>query len=730
MTVLIARPALAQNAFVQSNLVSNLPGLAAVKDTNLVNPWGLAFSATSPFWVADNGTGLSTLYNSTGAVQAVVVTVPPPAGQTNHSSPTGVIANSVPGFLATGTNTAHFIFSTEDGTISAWNSGAVAVLKVDFSASNAVFKGLAAGVSGGSNFIYATDFHNGQVDMFDTNYHLAGSFSDLGLPAGYAPFGIENIGGRLFVTFAFQDAEKHDDVGGPGNGYVDIFDTSGNLLQGFAQRGTLNSPWGMAMAPAGFGPFAGDILVANFKDGKINAFDPTSGEWLATLNDANGLPLVQPGLWAIAFGNGHSGGSAGTLYFTAGINSENNGLFGSLNPLYPSTTVGNVYVQSNLVSDIPGMAAHTDTNLVNPWGISFNAASPFWICDNGSGLSTLYNTTGTPQALVVSIPPPGSTPTNMGTPTGTIANTTTNFIVSNNVAAHFIFATEDGVIAAWASGAAAVRKVDNSAQGTVYKGLATGNASGSNYIYAADFHNGRIDVFDGNFNPATLAGNFSDTNIPAGFAPFNIQNMGGQLYVTYAKQDGAAHDDIPGSGNGYVNVFDTAGRLVQRFASQGVLNSPWGVAKAPAFGAFGGDVLIGNFGDGGINVFSPTGQWLGRLNDTNNTPIGIPGLWALAFGNGGSGGDPHTLYFTAGIDGETHGLFGSLAAVAPTFTSVSNAASSLTLNWVGGAGPFQLEMKTNVTDVTWANVLITTNHNATITNTGPRGFFRVLNQGD
>jgi uncharacterized protein (TIGR03118 family) len=162
--------ATAQNAYIQRNLVSNIPGMAGVTDTNLINPWGISFSATSPFWIADNGSGLSTLYNSTGAIQSLVVTIPPPAGQPGPAAPSGTIANSVPGFWGSSNATAHFLFSTEDGTISAWSSGAQAVLKVDYSMSNAVFKGLAAGSVGGSNFIYATDFHNGQVDVFDTNY--------------------------------------------------------------------------------------------------------------------------------------------------------------------------------------------------------------------------------------------------------------------------------------------------------------------------------------------------------------------------------------------------------------------------------------------------------------------------------------------------------------------------------------------------------------------------------
>jgi len=338
---LSANPAPAQNAFVQSNLVSDVPGTAALTDSNLVNPWGISFSASGPFWVADNRTGLSTVYNSSGAVQSLVVTIPPPAGQSGPAAPTGIIANSVAGFLGSGAATAHFLFSTEDGTISAWSGGSAAVLKVDYSASYAVFKGLAAGVSGGSNYIYAPDFYNAQVDVFNTNYTqvtLAGSFSDPTIPAGFAPFGIQNINGQLFVTYALQGSNKRYDVHGPGNGYVDIFDTSGNLVQRLIAQSVLNSPWGVALAPLGFGAYAGDLLVGNFGDGRINVFNPTTGAWLGGLMNTNGGPIEVPGLWAVAFGNGHSGGNAQTLYFTAGINGQSDGLFGSIAAAAPTLT--------------------------------------------------------------------------------------------------------------------------------------------------------------------------------------------------------------------------------------------------------------------------------------------------------------------------------------------------------------------------------------------------------
>ncbi len=263
-----------------------------------------------------------------------------------------------------------------------------------------------------------------------------------------------------------------------------------------------------------------------------------------------------------------------------------------------------------------------------------------------------------------------------GSPTGIIFNGTTNFTVAfggSNPPARFIFATEDGTISAWAGGTSATLEADNSVAGAVYKGLALGAVGTNSFLYAANFNAGTVDVFDSNFKPVTagfpLLTNgtaFSDTNIPPTFAPFNIQTIGTNLYVTFAMQDANKHDDVGGPGNGYVDIFDTSGKLLRRFATNGPLNSPWGLAMAPqTFGAFGGKLLVGNFADGRINAFDPTlGTFLGPLLNTNGTAIAIRGLWALAFGNGGSGGNTNVAYFTAGIAGtgnvEDHGLLGSL----------------------------------------------------------------------
>jgi uncharacterized protein (TIGR03118 family) len=325
------------------------------------------------------------------------------------------------------------------------------------------------------------------------------------------------------------------------------------------------------------------------------------------------------------------------------------------------------YAQQNLVSNIPGLAAYTDTNLVNPWGVSFIGGSPFWISDNGAGVSTLYSKQGQPQPmppqmppLVVNIPSP-SGPTG-GTPTGQVGNTSPGF-----GGAHFIFATEDGVIASWSGGTQALRQVNNSSSGAVYKGLAMGTDGGNNYLYATNFHAGTIDVFNSSFQQTTLGSSFTDPNLPAGYAPFNIQNIGGMLYVTYALQDAAKHDDVAGAGHGFVDVFTTDGVMVQRLVSMGQLNSPWGLALAPkGFGAFSSDLLVGNFGNGWINAYDPTtGAFVGTLDDPHGNPITELGLWDITFDPNGAGANPDTLYFTAGLPDssgelEQNGLFGAL----------------------------------------------------------------------
>ena len=329
-------------------------------------------------------------------------------------------------------------------------------------------------------------------------------------------------------------------------------------------------------------------------------------------------------------------------------------------------SAGTGYNRVNLVSDLPGVAAHTDPNLKNPWGMAFTAASPFWVSDNLTGVATIYDGAGVAQALVVTIPPPGG-----GAPPSAPTGMVFNAAAGDFAGAHFIFATEDGTVAGWSIGTSAVLQVDNAASGAVYKGLALGNNGSGNFLYATNFNAGRVDVFDHNFTPVILPGAFTDPTLPSGFAPFGIQNIGGVLFVTYAKQDAGKRDPVPGPGNGFVDEFDPNGTFLRRFVSQGVLNSPWGLALAPGtFGDLSGDLLVGNFGDGTIHGFNPaTGALVGTLNDGGSHPIVVEGLWGLLFGNGRTDAAQNELFFTAGIPGsgsvEDHGLFGKFTTIIP-----------------------------------------------------------------
>jgi len=322
--------------YSQTNLVSDMPGVAAVTDPNLVNPWGISFSPTSPFWIADNGTGLSTLYTGDGSIVPLVVTIPPPDGSTDTSKPTGTVFNSTPNFVVSEggvSGPSAFLFSTEDGTISGWNPTVDlmhAVLAVDNHALGSIYKGMASANTIKGSFLYVTNFHDGSVEMYDSNFQLVKSFTDVDLPPGFAPFGIRNIKGKLYVTFAKQDADKKDDASGAGRGFVDVFDIHGNKLSRLISHGALNSPWGLALAPANFGKFSNALLVGNFGNGRINAYDRTSGAFLGALLDANGKAISIDGLWAIAFRSGKAAGHKNALFFTAGPDDETHGLFGEL----------------------------------------------------------------------------------------------------------------------------------------------------------------------------------------------------------------------------------------------------------------------------------------------------------------------------------------------------------------------------------------------------------------
>jgi uncharacterized protein (TIGR03118 family) len=320
------------------------------------------------------------------------------------------------------------------------------------------------------------------------------------------------------------------------------------------------------------------------------------------------------------------------------------------------------YLQENLVSDQPGVAQRTDPQLVNPWGMSRGPNTPVWVSDNGADVTTLYNgaVPGNPEspvAKVLTVGIPGG-----GAPTGQVFNDTTAFVLPGTTsAARFIFIGEDGDLSAWAGGTTAT--LVGHTDGAVYKGLALAHTPNGPMLLAANFHDNRIDVFDSTFTPVPAAGMFSDPTLPRGYAPFNVAEIGGQIFVTYAKQDAEGEDDVAGPAHGFGDVYTTSGAWVKRFATHGVLNSPWGMTIAPAdFGQFSGDLLIGNFGDGRIHAFDPnTGDVLGILRGTSGRPLAIDGLWGLMVGDAAAGG-PSSVWFSAGPDDEAHGLLGLLRA--------------------------------------------------------------------
>jgi uncharacterized protein (TIGR03118 family) len=346
--------------------------------------------------------------------------------------------------------------------------------------------------------------------------------------------------------------------------------------------------------------------------------------------------------------------------------------------LLPSLAFAQHYERNDLVSNTATTPVVHDDNLKNAWGLVHGATTPWWISNNGSGTSTLVNSSTTPVTLpsiVVTIPAAPSQG-GAGTPTGVVFNgSATDFLLVPGKQAVFIWVTEDGTVSGWNPNVDATNAIimaDNSEKprpnrGAVYKGATIGEMDGQRYLFAANFRSGRIDVFDSTFTQIPVSRDaFDDDRLPRGFAPFNIQGIGNNLYVTYAKQDDTQHDEVAGAGLGFVDVFSTRGRLLARLQHGDFLNAPWGMTLAPAFfGEFSHAVLIGNFGDGSISAFNAvTGAFIGSMRNPDGSKLVIDGLWALAFGNGGSSGPGNTLFFTAGPDGEQNGVFGALTAVA------------------------------------------------------------------
>jgi uncharacterized protein (TIGR03118 family) len=325
------------SGYEQHNLVSDGAVTADHTDANLVNAWGIAFNPFGPVWVANNGTGTSTLYDGTGAAVPLIVQIPAPDG--SAGAPTGIVFNASMGFVASNQTTSgpsRFLFATEQGTILGWAPNVDmthAIQVVDNSGSGTIYKGIALSAGGSGSLLYATDFHNNRIDVFDSTFkavQVSGPFSDPFIPKSFAPFGIQAINGNLYVTYAKQDSDQHDNVNGKGLGYVDVYDPNGTLLQRLIMRGKLNAPWGLALAPAGFGPLSNRLLVGNFGDGRINAYDLATGDFVDTVKLKNHHPFAVPGLWGLAFGNGFAGQPVNTLFFAAGPNDEANGLYGRI----------------------------------------------------------------------------------------------------------------------------------------------------------------------------------------------------------------------------------------------------------------------------------------------------------------------------------------------------------------------------------------------------------------
>jgi uncharacterized protein (TIGR03118 family) len=338
MVLLAASSALAQH-YTRTDLTTNNSSVSPAPhiDPNLVNAWGLSRSSGSPWWISDNGTGLSTLYDSTGLAQSLIVSIPLPNGQTGTSKPTGTVFNYSSSFEVAPGAKSVFLFVTEDGTISGWNPNVnlnSAVVKVDHSKNGAIYKGCAIGTVPGGVRLYAANFASGQVEVYDGKFHQVtqvADFQDSKLPKNYAPFGIQNVGGNIVVTFARRPPGAGDEDHGSGLGFVDVFDLQGNLLLRLQHGSFLNAPWGIALAPGDFGTFSHRLLIGNFGDGLIHAFNAVSGKFEGTVQDATGAPLWIDGLWALSFAaNSANSGLATELYFTAGPNDENDGVFGKL----------------------------------------------------------------------------------------------------------------------------------------------------------------------------------------------------------------------------------------------------------------------------------------------------------------------------------------------------------------------------------------------------------------
>lgn len=430
-------------SYTQTNLVSDGTVAAANTDKHLINPWGIAFAPGNPFWISDNNSGFSTLYDNQGVPQSLIVTIPPPTGAAGPATPTGIVVNTTAGFAVNG-SPAFFIFSTEDGTISAWTGGNSAVLEVNNpafgSGTDPVYKGLALLTNSTGSFLLAANFRNATIDVFDSTFKsttLAGNFTDPTLPAGFAPFGVHVLANnQVFVTYAMQDAPKHDPANAPGNGFVSLFDANGNFVRRVMSQGPLNSPWGVVAATGNFGQFSNDLLVGNFGDGTINAFDPATGNFLGTLKDANGNVLVNGSLWDLVFDPTGQTGTKDTLYFTAGLVKEAGGLFGAITvgKTQPTTASFSIAASPAALTVTKGQSASANLTITPSNGfngtVSFSCSqlpggarcsfSPTTVMPSGAPITTKLTISTATTGTYPTIKMTGIVPTSRLWPSGTM----------------------------------------------------------------------------------------------------------------------------------------------------------------------------------------------------------------------------------------------------------------------------------------------------------------------
>lgn len=431
------------NSYQQHNLVANVAGTADFTDPNLINPWGVAFNPFGLAWVADNGTGVSTLYDGLGTPNSLVVQIPSPSGSSG-GHPTGIVFNGSSNFVVSAGSfsaASRFIFATEEGVIAGWapDVDPTHAIRINNSAANgAVYKGLALSANGTDSLLYAADFHNNKIDVFDGAFQpvalTTGAFTDPNLPGGFAPFGIQTINGSIYVSYAKQDESKQDDVKGAGLGFVNVFSPNGVFIKRLVTQGSLNAPWGMALAPADFGEFGSRLLVGNFGDGTINAYDIATGNLVGQLIDTNGSLIKIDGLWALVFGNGFANQPVNALFFSAGPNDEQDGLYGRIDTLDSLTgqqdgITGGIFGEATLpmipnpvISGVTFGQATLPT-IPNPAisGVTFGQATLPTIPNPAAGLDVTFG-----QATLPMIPNPAISGGTFGQTTQTILPTTSN----------------------------------------------------------------------------------------------------------------------------------------------------------------------------------------------------------------------------------------------------------------------------------------------------------------